>query len=249
MNYLINDFVIYDSLKGKLYTRSNKDGAIKLSKTLNRLMLFFVLNNNEILDKEKLFFHVWQEHNQVASENNLNSNVSILRRYLSSFFDEDMIITIPKIGFKFSAQVVEKEVKCVKNDDPTPSGVIPKFLMNKKESLILTFAIVIIGFIVFFIKNKYIDNRVNYLMIGQIDECAIYYIHDNYKLDVKYLSMSYLQKKVIDLGIKCDLPAKIYYYTPSIVIGGDNKRTSFLSYCPPLSEDKIVMSCETFYEN
>lgn len=104
MKYLINQHVTYDSYQGLLYT-SDVDDAIKLTTTLNRLLLVLAQNNGEVLDRETLLRRVWEEHNQVVSDNNLNSSVSVLRRHLASFFDEEVISTIPKVGIKFSADL------------------------------------------------------------------------------------------------------------------------------------------------
>ena len=109
MKYLINN-IIYDSHQGLLY-RDNIDDAIKLTTTLNRLLLVLVQNNGEVLDRETLLSRVWDEHNQVASDNNLNSSISVLRRHLSSFFEEEIITTIPKVGIKFDAKLQSLSTK------------------------------------------------------------------------------------------------------------------------------------------
>lgn len=56
MKYLINN-IIYDSHQGLLY-RDNIDDAIKLTTTLNRLLLVLVQNNGEVLDRETLLSRV-----------------------------------------------------------------------------------------------------------------------------------------------------------------------------------------------
>ncbi len=85
MNYLINNHINYDSHQGLLYI-DDVNNALKLTTTLNRLLLVLVQNNHDIVDRETILRRVWEEHNQVVSDNNLNSSVSVLRRHLSSFF-------------------------------------------------------------------------------------------------------------------------------------------------------------------
>lgn len=248
MNYLINDRVTYDSLNGKLYILNDGE-VVRLSKTLNRLMLVFVQNSNKILDREQLLLSVWQGHNQVVSDNNLNSNISVLRRYLSSFFDEDMILTIPKIGFKFSAQVVVEEKI---NLEPQNLNNKKNLLINNKSKKKLWFflglTIFSIVFILGFVYIKHKNYSVSYPIVGKIDQCIVYYINDDYKLDVKSFSENTLKEKISYLGINCKLPAKVYYYVSSILMKDDDKGTLFLSYCPETSKNQPVMSCETFYE-
>ncbi|WP_272682022.1 winged helix-turn-helix domain-containing protein [Providencia sp. PROV129] len=241
MNYLINNYVIYDSVKGELYTRNDGE-VVKLSKTLNRLMLVFVQNNNQILDKERLLLDVWQGHNQVVSDNNLNSNISVLRRYLSSFFDDNIIISIPKIGFKLSADVILEDVKSeLKNS----INIENKLIKNKLFWLFLILFFISLIIILFVEKN---NNYANYPIIGKIDKCTIHYINDDYKIDIKKVSMKELQNKITDLDINCNSSANIYYYVSSISIRDNDKGILFLSYCPEVLKDKPAMSCETFYE-
>ena len=128
MKYLINN-IIYDSHQGLLY-RDNIDDAIKLTTTLNRLLLVLVQNNGEVLDRETLLSRVWDEHNQVASDNNLNSSISVLRRHLSSFFEEEIITTIPKVGIKFDAKLQSLSTKL--NQKPHQEEQ-PNILLKESE--------------------------------------------------------------------------------------------------------------------
>lgn len=241
MNYLINNYVIYDSVKGELYTRNDGE-VIKLSKTLNRLMLVFVQNNNQVLDKERLLQDVWKVHNQVVSDNNLSSNISVLRRYLLSFFDDNIIISIPKVGFKLSADVVLDDVKSELNNSINTEK---KLIKNK---LLWLFFILLFIFLMIIFFNKKNNHYANYPVIGKIDKCNIYYINDDYKIDMEKISIKELQSKIADLGMNCNSSANVYYYVSSISIRDNDKGTSFLSYCPELLKDKPAMSCETFYE-
>nr|ELR5245692.1 helix-turn-helix domain-containing protein [Providencia rettgeri] len=133
MKYLINQYVTYDSFHGVLYA-SNDDNIIKLTTTLNRLLLILVQNNGAILAREDLLHRVWKEHNQVVSDNNLNSSISVLRRHLSCFFKEDIIITIPKVGVKFSVNEV-LELPPTKNENSKLDLLMPYLESNKESSI------------------------------------------------------------------------------------------------------------------
>ncbi|WP_265694682.1 winged helix-turn-helix domain-containing protein, partial [Providencia rustigianii] len=198
MKYLINN-IIYDSHQGLLY-RDNIDNAIKLTTTLNRLLLVLVQNNGEVLDRETLLTRVWDEHNQVASDNNLNSSISVLRRHLSSFFDDEVITTIPKVGIKLNAQL--QSLSSESNHDTQqeePIDILPsklqkssiienvsaeKTLSTKKKSYILnnryielSLVIIIVFCLLYLFKNYFFATRTEYPEVGRIDQCSIRYIN------------------------------------------------------------------------
>ncbi|MEX5923894.1 winged helix-turn-helix domain-containing protein [Providencia hangzhouensis] len=125
---MINNHINYDSHQGLLYI-DDVNNALKLTTTLNRLLLVLVQNNHDIVDRETILRRVWEEHNQVVSDNNLNSSVSVLRRHLSSFSDDEIITTVPKVGIKFSADLK------IENEQQEISDNNHKALFTSEEEL------------------------------------------------------------------------------------------------------------------
>ncbi|SPZ21956.1 DNA-binding transcriptional regulator BaeR [Providencia rettgeri] len=166
MNYLINNHINYDSHQGLLYI-DDVNNALKLTTTLNRLLLVLVQNNHDIVDRETILRRVWEEHNQVVSDNNLNSSVSVLRRHLSSFSDDEIITTVPKVGIKFSADLkIENEQQEISDNNhkalftseeeldsssKVPEGTFPQAVENKKSYMLNNryVEISLIGLIIF----------------------------------------------------------------------------------------------------
>lgn len=272
MKYLINQHVTYDSNQGLLYT-SDVDDAIKLTTTLNRLLLVLAQNNGEVLDRETLLRRVWEEHNQVVSDNNLNSSVSVLRRHLASFFDEEVISTIPKVGIKFSANLTfitpeeqpeEQSEEMIVETHPTLSTSFEPSLENDeikteaavKKSYILnnryleiTLIVVIIFCLLYLFKSYFFANRTEYPEVGQIDQCSIRYINSYHKADTRTMSFSVLKERLKKLDIDCKKPATVFYYNVGIITQNKNFDDDylFLSYCPKTAKDGATISCENFY--
>src|SRR5215218_2114131 len=73
-------------------------------------LLYFVTNPGRVIGKDELMSSIWPD--TVVEENNLNKNVSILRRVLNEDRqDHRFIVTVPGQGYKFVADVeVRKEV-------------------------------------------------------------------------------------------------------------------------------------------
>src|ERR1700730_15487279 len=67
-------------------------------------LLYFVQHRGEPLDKATLMKAIWP--NVVVEENNLNQNISVLRRLLADSRDEHrFIVTVPGRGYRFVADV------------------------------------------------------------------------------------------------------------------------------------------------
>ncbi|WP_272539022.1 winged helix-turn-helix domain-containing protein [Providencia sp. PROV197] len=271
MKYLINQHVTYDSNQGLLYT-SHVDDAIKLTTTLNRLLLVLAQNNGEVLDRETLLRRVWEEHNQVVSDNNLNSSISVLRRHLSSFFDDEIISTIPKVGIKFSANLTfeiseeqpeetiseipsllspstESSLEIDEENEINAKTPVKKAYILNNRYLEITLIAVIIFCLLYLFKSYFFASRTEYPEVGQIDQCSIRYINSYHKADTRSMSFSVLKDRLKSLNIDCKKPATIFYYNVGIITQNKNFDDDylFLSYCPKTAKDGATISCENFY--
>lgn len=270
MNYLINDHITYDSHQGLLYT-DDVNNALKLTTTLNRLLLVLVQNNHDIVDRETILRRVWEEHNQVVSDNNLNSSVSVLRRHLSSFSDIDIITTIPKVGIKFSAELKIENTLEEKNDNKNVLSVVDNIetvpslspmqntltrTATKKKNYILNNRYVefsLIGLIIFCLlylfKSYFFASRTEYPEVGRIDQCSIRYINSYHKPDTTTISFATIQNELAKLNLDCKKSATVFYYNVGIVANDKNLYDNFLflSYCPTVPKDSTTVSCENFY--
>ncbi|ENU1226832.1 helix-turn-helix domain-containing protein [Providencia rettgeri] len=270
MNYLINNHINYDSHQGLLYTDDIND-ALKLTTTLNRLLLVLVQNNHDIVDRETILRRVWEEHNQVVSDNNLNSSVSVLRRHLSSFSDDEIITTVPKVGFKFSAGLKIENGREEINDNSdellfttdleiTPSsemleGTQTQAAGNKKNYMLNNryVEISLIGLIIFCLlylfKSYFFASRTEYPEVGRIDQCSIRYINSYHKPDTTTISFETIQNEPTKLDIDCKKSATVFYYNVGIIANDKNLYDNFLflSYCPTVPKDNTTVSCENFY--
>ncbi|MES2675954.1 MAG: response regulator [Pseudomonadota bacterium] len=82
-----------------------KNGSvIELGPRAFSLLLLFVENTDRLLTKEQIFLQLWK--NVVVEENNLHVQISLLRKILGA----DMIATVSGQGYRFTAEVVQREV-------------------------------------------------------------------------------------------------------------------------------------------
>lgn len=79
---------------------------VKLPAKAFELLLFFVRNPNQVIDKETLMREVWKD--SIVEEANLAVHISNLRKILNGDVNgKSAIETFPKVGYRFNGQVAE----------------------------------------------------------------------------------------------------------------------------------------------
>ncbi|WP_347299477.1 winged helix-turn-helix domain-containing protein, partial [Clostridium perfringens] len=84
MRYIINNKIKYHEDRSELVDINAELPPQPLTATLNRLLSTLVRNNNLVLSRDTLLTQVWEAHGQVASGNNLNNTISILRKMFAA---------------------------------------------------------------------------------------------------------------------------------------------------------------------
>ncbi|WP_158467568.1 winged helix-turn-helix domain-containing protein [Providencia burhodogranariea] len=107
-----------------------------LSAPASRLLLTLVVNSNTPLKREYLLSTVWEDYGFTASGSNLNNYISELRKSLAYLVPEfSGIVTIPKIGFQFTANI---ETSLPKNSQQEKSSSLleaPSLITHQKDLL------------------------------------------------------------------------------------------------------------------
>jgi len=94
----------------------SRGAAVEISPRLFDALVFFVEHRGQLLDKDQLLGALWP--GQVVEENNLNKTVSALRRALGDDGDDKRyLLTVPRRGFRFVADVREVAV----HETPSPA--------------------------------------------------------------------------------------------------------------------------------
>ncbi|MCS3409447.1 winged helix-turn-helix domain-containing protein [Serratia sp. AKBS12] len=111
MKYRINGHVLFDADSGSLSLMVFSDDPLAVSNPTKRLLLLLIINHGEPVSREVIFRKVWDDYGMVSSNNNLNQCVSKLRRILKTLgIEEEVIITVPKVGFMLSRDIA---IECV----------------------------------------------------------------------------------------------------------------------------------------
>ncbi|ENV9333498.1 winged helix-turn-helix domain-containing protein [Klebsiella aerogenes] len=111
MKFLLNEHIVFDFDTSTIFTEESPDDPIQISNPAKRLLYLLLSHSGEVVCREVLFKKVWDDFGMVSSNNNLNQCISKLRRILRHFNqNEEIIITVPKVGFMLNKQIVVEEL-------------------------------------------------------------------------------------------------------------------------------------------
>ncbi|MBL5906304.1 winged helix-turn-helix domain-containing protein [Serratia fonticola] len=80
--------------------------SIELTKPAGRLLCELIENNRNTLSKDVIIQNVWVNYGFAASKANLSNHISELRKaFVNLGLDSDVIITVPKVGFRMEAEI------------------------------------------------------------------------------------------------------------------------------------------------
>jgi DNA-binding winged helix-turn-helix (wHTH) protein len=102
MEYLLNDSVYFDDEKRTL---KDQNTEIQLPVATSKLLSELISSNEQLVNRATLLENVWENMGLVASDNNLNRNISLLRKAFQELNVPIEIETIPKQGFIFHGKV------------------------------------------------------------------------------------------------------------------------------------------------
>ncbi|HEI8819801.1 TPA: winged helix-turn-helix domain-containing protein [Serratia marcescens] len=234
MIFIINDIVLYNEEDGTLAHIDNASNKIALLKPSARLLSMFIRNNNNLLLRERLLNEVWVEHGLKASNNNLNNYVSGLRKSLAQCGTEDIIVTYPRQGFKFSAISIHetdsnqgKYKKDHKNTLETTTILPPENkqpgIRRSLQRLIMIMAACLVPFAAIVLYQN--STRINVYPLGSYGNCQIY------SMTLGRGDLGQIKRVIQRAGLSCQTRADVYYYD-NIRSEDSKSGKEQLTFCP-----------------
>lgn len=257
MKYIINNNIKYHEDRSELVSLHDHIEPLQLTATLNRLLSALVRNNNQVLSRETLLMQVWEAHGQVASGNNLNNTISILRKMFASLGEEEIIVTLPRQGFMFTAAALEtadSQAEKLAEHVPAPGAVdaAPKPSLKRLKPVGLAALVLLAAGSAAWAWQDAGYRPVNTLEVGKIDDCSVRLITTFHQPAVSTVDLGHLQDMLKQRPqIQCNEPATLLYYdTKTLAPNGSGRtRTSYFYYCPQLQMTDNKAQCESFYES
>ncbi|MGC6388901.1 winged helix-turn-helix domain-containing protein [Ewingella sp. S1.OA.A_B6] len=245
MIYIIDNKVIFDSDDGALIYIETQD-IISLPLPACRLLEVLITSEGRELTRDNLLEHVWDKHGLQSSGNSLNQYISILRRNLATFECKDLIITLPKIGFKINTAIrvqVTRETEDTFKAEPVPPVVYSVARGGKKTLtglLVLLLLIVLVSIIWLHFKST----KKNAGLSAQNKICEMIfldYISEKNKTEAMLEAKNILKSN----GLTCGKGQVLIFNKEQSSISESNSRV-FLSLCTKENNNKFS-SCENFY--
>ncbi|HIE1062974.1 TPA: winged helix-turn-helix domain-containing protein [Serratia marcescens] len=254
MRYIINNNIKYHEDRSELISLYDDIPPIVLTATLNRLLSALVRNNNLVLSRETLLMQVWEVHGQVASGNNLNNTISMLRKMFASLGEEEIIVTLPRQGFMFCAKQLNTiDDESSLDDKPVPAIAVQpppsKRGWLKRKILLAVLSVVAVLTLAWAMFSPE-HASITYKSIGVVDKCDIRAIGTYHLVKQAYVNLPGIAADIKRFGLDCSLPATIYYYSSSTLHNNRDiyNSVSFVAYCPAGLQKNPVSECENFYE-
>lgn len=106
MFYTINNTINFRDTDGLIWLDRDEVSSIALTTTTSRLLAFLLERQGEVVPRDEILSYVWDAHGLRSSNNSLNKYISDLRNIFRNLgYSEEIIVTVPRIGFMFSADI------------------------------------------------------------------------------------------------------------------------------------------------
>lgn len=239
MIYLINGVLKYNAYDGTLYLIDGGIDMLTLGRVANELLFLMVENNDVPLSREDILNELWSKKGLTPSSNNLNNYISILRKALSSCGFPELIVTIPRHGFMFSAEIDEmpdsiRDGGRLQGIGETYGGlgeytgifsrrVQSKllFFMRRKVSLLTILLLAFLIFSSYYIvawRNTIGGKYENFV----VDKCSIYFLDELNGENGSHGDLLSIKRYLFKYKINCGRKSDVFYWP------GKN---SLIAYC------------------
>lgn len=249
MKYIINKTVIFDSTELTLCLYENTQIVARLTKPATRLLLALIQKSGISITREALLENVWLTYGFTASNAGLNNYISELRKAFSSLgYDHELIITLPKLGFRFEAEIdlhdssiiipeslslVEENESLINIEKPEETSQLPPPIIEKisisrrKELFVLAGCILIFAMSGIMILNITKKEEYDYQKITKIDNCDIYVLGKTRQPgELSERIANVLKQEAVDCK---NIPSSVFYFEDRI--GKNTVRADLTSVC------------------
>lgn len=211
MRFDIEGCITFDTEEASLVNLLTGD-SIELSATSTRLLTSLLQHRGDIISRIDIFRTVFEEYGARASNSNLNQYISTLRRSLSDLgIEKDVIITVPRIGFKISDEILittdsdAHSLFTLPAVNPHPNPPRHNFIWQNGK--FCAFSLLVFVSILFF-TYLFLYNKQPAEQAIMQDKCSIY-IPDSMSKTEVYKDINNI--RVLPLVIDCSTPKKIYF--------------------------------------
>jgi len=243
MKYLIDRLIVFNTDDGTLHLPASDD-VIKLALPAARLLETFLSSDGKELTREYLLETVWDKHGLHASGSNLNQYVSILRRNLALLGCHELIVTLPKVGFKLNA-AISVDVQEAVTAPLVPSSATAMTMGSRRRIIfagILLIALLSGAVPGYYYYRDVTDGRT--VLQTSDSHCDIHYLKDIPE-DERKATLNRILNLIDKKGIQCK-KNDVIIYSNEVSLSDKGNSRELLSYCHA-GKSLEVISCDNFY--
>ncbi|MFV9068878.1 helix-turn-helix domain-containing protein [Serratia fonticola] len=190
MVFTIFNMIAFRSEDGAMWNIAQPDRRLTFTTIPTRLFTYLLENADKMVGREELLNNIWDKYGLEPSNNSVNQYISLIRKSLSELgCDEEIIKTIPRVGFYIAGEMVtyhvetqQSVVSTTTSAQPTPEQ--PGLRKWYKPSL-LAISLIISTLLVlqpFRSATGYLDYRFpksTLYKIGNIATCPVYSLNES----------------------------------------------------------------------
>lgn len=233
MFFICNNSLLFDPEAHAISLVGQPETVLTLSAPAVRLLREFIKHKGRDLSREELIARVWEEFGFTPSGNNLNKAVSELRKSFQSLGEgHEFIVTVPRYGFRFEADVIfqpgENSQSAAPQPPSVPQEVKPQRASMKKWAMVAVLLAAVLGATLYFSQQQGIFVTAKLKPVKEkIARCSIWIINDH----GRPLVLSKLAERLEASNVVCEREEyNIYYFSARFSISAADE--VFIGACP-----------------
>ncbi|XGI78487.1 transcriptional regulator [Enterobacter hormaechei] len=241
MIFVIDERVRFNTADASLVALDGRAGPIVLNKFCAELLELLIAHQGQPVSRELVFQILWEQKGMTATNSGLNNYISMLRKGLAECGCENMIETLPRYGFVFTASAEMQAVPQPMTGENKPEST-PKMTDESWRQLVvkawgkawgialLAGMAVVLAFVLGYVSREQHSPRTELFREGN---CR-YYVADD---KTSIADHDALRKKIREIiqreKIVCDSKTNVYYFSDRMLDSRGNVISDeLLSVCP-----------------
>ncbi len=185
MVFTIFNMIAFRSEDGAMWNIAQPDRRLTFTTIPTRLFTYLLENADKMVGREELLNNIWDKYGLEPSNNSVNQYISLIRKSLSELgCDEEIIKTIPRVGFYIAGESVSYQQETPQSVETTNTEVQPTIKQSRLrrgyKTALLAISLIISTFLVlqpFRSATGHLDYRFpksTLYQIGNIATCPLY---------------------------------------------------------------------------
>lgn len=144
MVFTIFNTVKFRSEDGAMWNIDHPNRRLSLTTIPARFFTYLLENANKMVDREELLNNIWHKYGLEPSNNSVNQYISQIRKSLIELgCNEDIIKTIPRMGFYIAGEMVSRDLEAPQNEANTISETQSTKLLRWYKHALLAVSFII----------------------------------------------------------------------------------------------------------